>query len=244
MRFLFFFPLFLFSAPIGNPCAPALLEEGFFISDESWSCPEAAYAGDFLLQKRFQSTNKTFSEMNLEGSSQMGQIAWCICERLLLQLELGSGSFDWHSGRSNVSLAGRAQDGLIWSGSGKIVVFEAKDTSLALDGHAGGWDWMNGSFSLNGIPQVGETQTKLRYWQAAVGVCQKTALFTPYAGVAVNQTRFKMSGLMSRGAVFNGWYTVGPFVGCSLTNGSRFFINLEWRGWFENGVSLSGQVRF
>ena len=209
-----------------------MLEDGFFISDRSWSCPEAGYVGDFLFQKRFCSrANRTnLNELKLEGVSQIGEIGWCVRERFLIQAELGSGDFRWHSKNSGSSVSGRVRDGLIWSGGAKLLILEAKETSIAVDGHAGGWDWMSTDES---------SESKLRYWQFGVGVVQKISLFNPYLGVAVNRTRLSVDHLH-----LHAKNTVGPFIGCSLTNGSKFFINLEWREWFENGLSLSGQVRF
>lgn len=242
---LFFFPP-IFASPIGSPIAPALLEEGVFISDCSWSCPEFGYVRDYLFQKLFlprESANR-ITNAQLRGLSQIGEIAWAIRERFQIQIELGSGEFEWQWDRADRSFFGRAQDGLLWSGDAKLLILEIKDTSLAIDGRAGGWDWMDGPVSIDGIPQLQESQAKLRYWQVGVGVTQKISKLIPYMGVAVNRTRFSISHLDLGPTSFRAKNTVGPFVGCSLTNGSKFFINLEWRGWFEDGLSLMGQVRF
>lgn len=179
------------------------------------------------------------NELEMEGVSQIGEIGWCIRERFLIQAELGSGDFRWHSKNSDLSSSGRSRDGLIWSGGAKLLILEAKETSIAVDGHAGGWDWMEGSAQINENSDGASSALKLRYWQLGVGVVQKISLVTPYLGVAVNRTRLNIDHLQ-----LHAKNTVGPFIGCSLTNGSKFFINLEWRGWFENGLSLWGQVRF
>ena len=192
--------------------------------------------GDFLLQKKFLPKHSE-EELHLEGISQIGEIAWCIRERFLVQLELGSGEFHWK--QPDLDLSGKTENGLIWNGDAKLLIFEVKDTFVAIDGQAGGWDWMDGT--LKGSPQIDVNETKLRYWQFGAAVTQKISFFFPYGGVVVNRTRFTIGSPKSE---FHAKYTVGPFLGCSLTNGSKFFINLEWRGWFEEGLSLSGLVRF
>jgi hypothetical protein len=243
MRHLLLFALAvqIYAVPVGNPSTPALLEEGFFISDRSWSNPQMAYQGDFLFQKRLRTSaiGGQVTKAEIEGRSQIGEISWSIRERFLLQLELGSGQFTWRWQQSGNAISGRSQDGLIWNGDAKCVIFEAKDTSFSIDLHAGGWDWMRGAVTVNGLVEQTNIQSQFRYWQVAVGMVQKVGILVPYGGVAINTSHFSM---YSNG--FQNWYKTGPFVGCTLTNGSRFFLNVEWRGWFENGVSVSGQIRF
>lgn len=230
MKQIFFYPLTVFAASIGNPSTPALLEEGLFIPDQTWSSPQAAYEGDFLLEKKLKSQSDSgIEKAQLEGNSQLGELAWCIRERFLLQVELGTGAFKWRWNGSNLSFSEKVNGGLIYNGSAKLLILEVKETSIAVDGHVGGWSGMKGNSG----------SAHFRYWQFAVGLTQKIGMFAPYAGVAINQSRYKIDQIY-----FRGEETVGPFLGCSLTNGALIFLNLEWRGWFEEGLSLSGQIRF
>ena len=171
-------------------------------------------------------------------------VAWSIRERFNFQIELGSGQFHWRWKQQERNLTGQSDGGLIWGADAKLILLEIKDTSFAVDTQAGGWDWMEGPASTNGVALAGTTQSKLRFWQIGVAVTQKIALFSPYLGLAANRSRLKISHLSTGNGTMHARHDLGPFVGCSICNGVKFLVNLEWRGWFEEGVALSGQIRF
>lgn len=243
---LFFSPLF--SVPVGNPSLPSLLQEGFFIPDKCWSNPQCGFSGDYLILKKMRPCrgSKSFGlhKATLYGTSEIGSVAWSIRERFNLQAELGSGQYHWRWKQTGRNVSGYSMGGLIWSGDAKLVVLEIRDTTFAVDAHAGGWDWMDGPAASNGVALTGKTESQLRYWQIGAALTQKISLFAPYLGFAVNRTRFKVSRLSTGTGRMHSRHTVGPFGGCTICNGSRFLVNLEWRGWFEEGLSLSGQLRF
>ncbi len=202
VKIFFLFALPLLAAPIGNPSAPSVLEQGFFIPDTSWTHFQWGIVGNWLSQQRFcaRTSSQSFGleRAELWGDSLIGYIVWNIAERLNLQIELGSGRFQWQwKQMGDVAIDGWLSGGTIWSGSAKLVVFEIKDTSLAADVHAGGWDWMKGHAASNGIPLGGSVHSELRYWQLAAALCQKISLLIPYIGVVANRTRLKMSKLES-----------------------------------------------
>ena len=243
-------PIFFYASFLGNPASPAILEQGFFISDTNWSNIQFGFVEDALFQKKFfarqSSKGLGLRKASIEGMSQAGYVAWGIAERFHVQCELGSGRFFWRWKQEiNTAISGKVAEGLIWSGDAKLVIFEIKDTLLAVDVHAGGWDWMRGFAESNGKPLSGCVASEMRYWQVGAALAQKIVqLFVPYFGVAVNRSRLKMRKLESGIGWLRSSHSVGPFVGCTVTRGTLFFLNLEWRGGFEQGFSISGQVRF
>ena len=224
------------------------MQEGFFIPDKCWSNPQCGFVGDYLIHKRMRPCRSGQSlglhKASIEGSSAVGSIAWSIRERFNLQVELGSGSFDWRWKQIGSSVIGQAKGGLRWGGDAKLVILEVKDTIIAVDAKAGGWDWMDGHATSNGTALQGDSRSLLRYWQIGGAFTQRISLFSPYLGVSVNRTRFKVSHLPTGSGWMHARHVVGPFGGCSISNGSRFLLNVEWRGWFEEGISVSGQIRF
>src|SRR3989344_4787196 len=227
-----FFLSSLLAVPIGNPSLPALLQEGFFVPDTSWSNPQLGVSSDYLIQKRMSSCGENhslgFHRASLWGHSQVGIATWSIREKFNLQVELGSGQFAWQWQQSEGTLAGQSKGGLIWSGDAKLVIFEARDTSLAFDVHAGGGDWTDGPAALNRVARVSKSRADFRYWQVGLAFTQKIFPFSPYLGIAVNRFRFNISDLSTGEAHMESRHVVGPFGGCSIGNGSRVLVNLEW----------------
>lgn len=245
--FLLLFP-YLYSAPIGNPSLPFLLQEGFVIPDKCWSNPQCGFVGDYLVQKRFRCCHSSRSlglnKAYLSGASEIATAAWSIRERFNIQFGVGSGQFSWRWQQTGNTLSGKSEGGLVWNGDAKLIIFGVRDTIFAIDAQAGGWDWMTGSFSANGKTGPGKANSLLRYWQIGLAFTQTISLFSPYLGFAVNRTRFKVSHLATGTGRMHARHDIGPFGGCSVSNGNKLLLNLEWRGWFEEGISLTAQVRF
>jgi hypothetical protein len=181
----------------------------------------------------------------VKGISQLGNITWNIFERVNIQVELGSGQFDWQWKQDqNQFISGKLNGGLIWSGSAKAVFLELKDTSIAADAHVGGWNWMEGPVVAGGTPLEGTARSHMWYWQLAGSITQKIYIFFPYLGIAANQTELKISHLSTGTGWLRSRHQLGAFGGCTLSTGSYFFLNLEWRSGFEQAFSISGQFRF
>ena len=226
-----------------------MLQRGFFISDTNFSNPQLGYTGDWLFQKRFQprSASRSFGLHNaqLQGASQVGNITWNIFERINLQVELGSGQFEWQWKQDpSLFFSGKIADGFICNGSVKAIFFEVKETSIAADAHVGGWNGMRGEGIVGGIPIKRTVHSKMHYWQLGVAVTQKISIFSPYLGIVSNQTELKISRLSTGTGRLRSRHKMGAFGGCTLSSGSYFFLNLEWRCWFEHAFSLAGQLRF
>ncbi len=180
----------------------------------------------------------------IAGTSELGTFCWSIRERFNLQLMLGSGQFSCGWQQKDRNVIGSLSGGLLWGGDAKLIVFNARDTTFAVDAQAGGWDWMGGSSTTNGKPSGESVTSLLRYWQLGVALTQKISLFAPYLGFAVNRTRFKMWHLPTGTGRMHARHQLGPFGGCSISSGDRFLMGVEWRGWFEEGLSFSAQIRF
>ncbi len=180
----------------------------------------------------------------LKGNAQLGSLIWNIRERLNLELQMGSGQFKWGWSQDEANFRGRANGGFVWNGQAKIVVLEIKNTSVAGNGQVGGWDWMNGAATIDGAENPKVARTKLRYWQAGVAVTQKIGWFFLYLGCNANQTTFTVQDLKTGPVWLYSETVVGPFAGCTFSNGSCALLSIEWRGWFEEGLSVSGQLRF
>ncbi|MEN9654323.1 MAG: hypothetical protein RL235_435 [Chlamydiota bacterium] len=237
-----------FAVPVGNPALPSLLFEGCVVPDTFWSNPQLGVAGDYLISKRLKACHSVqgidLHNATIEGTSEIATVGWNIRERFCLQGEVGSGQFFWQWQQVGQNVSGQLSQGLIWSGAAKCILLEMADTTLAVDAHAGGWNWMKGHENTDGRAVRGECRSVMRYWQVSAGLTQKIGPFAPYIGFATNRMRLKIAPLVTGTARMHQRHAIGPYGGCTLTWGSCFALNVEWRGWFEQGLTLSGQLRF
>jgi hypothetical protein len=236
----------LFAAPVGNPASPSILQKGLFISDTRWCQPRASFAQDFTSQQLLTgSESKNFvQKASLKGRSQLGTATWSIQERFDLSMTLGTSSNQFRFFELDQIREFQASSGLVWFGSAKLALIELKETSFSLFGQAGGWDWMKGPYSIQKRPVIGEAALHLRFWQVGAAFSQRIGHFSPYMGIVVFESVWKVTMKNEEIYRFSQTYDTGPIVGCTLSSASAFSLNVEWRGWFENAFNVSGEIRF
>ena len=250
MKVLIFLGLFIhgFASSIGNPSAPALLDDGFVFPDTSWSHPQIGFLGDYMASKRMRTCHAS-KELHihkgyLSGTSELATFTWNIREKINIQMQAGSGQFSWRWNQKGKNIQGHSSKGVVWAGDAKVIVIAIKDTTFAADVQAGGWDSMKGSSTIDATINTCDPRSKYRYWQMGFAFTQKIGFFSPYLGYAVNSSCFKVSHMPTGTGRLHAYHKSGPFGGISLTTGNRFLGNFEWRSFFEEGVSLSAQIRF
>lgn len=230
------------AAPIGNSCSPAILQEGLLIPDTVWTQPRVGFFEDWTIQH--QLAGISLKNVSFEGTSSVGSLVWSMFERLDIALFFGSGQNTFRMMQGSTALEAQASGGLIWYGEGKLILLEVQDTTFSAFAEAGGWDWMTGPFYTDGRPTASQAHLSMRFWEMGVALSQQIGLFSPYGGVAVMHSRWKMDHTSVGTFWFHQKYPVGPFLGCTLSKGSKILLNIEWRGWIENALTLSGEVRF
>ncbi len=228
----------LAAAPIGNPSSPSVLQQGFVIPDTSWCQPKISFTEDVMFNKRL--AKDSVQAGCVDSHSQLGSATWSMWERFDVSIVLGTASS--HLNAFNVDF--KPSGGLIWYGEGKLILIEMKETSFCLFGEAGGWDWMNGPYSISDESAGQQANLKMRFWEAGAAFTQKIGFFTPYVGVAVSESRWQVSS--PQASLFNLFeaYATGPFLGCSLSLASKVAVNVEWRGVFEHSFAASGELKF
>jgi hypothetical protein len=238
--FFFLFATSLFGAPVGNPASPVLLQQGLFIPDTIWCQPRASFFEDFTLPQLACSSAQNVS---IRSVGSLGAVTWSIRERFDLSLLLGSGENYFRIYQGARLLEFRPSGGLIWYGEGKLILLEIKDTVLSLFGEAGGWSWMSGPAYIDAQPQPEHGHLQMRFWQTGVACTQQIGFFSPYLGIAVLRSRWKLTEASSVFR-FHQKYTAGPFLGCTFSTASQIALNIEWRGEIENAFTVSGEIRF
>lgn len=240
--FLLFFISAAYSAPIGNPASPTLIQEGLWIKDTVWCQPRVSFSEDITLNHQLSSSMA--QNVSAASFATLGTLTWSIRERFDLSLILGSAENYLRLYQGTQLLEFRPSGGLIWYGEGKLILLEVKDTILSLFGEAGGWNWMKGAAYINERPQKHDAHLKMRFWQAGVALTQQIGLFSPYLGVVVLRSRWKMTEAPSQVFRLHQKYTAGPFLGCTLSTTSKLALTIEWRDEIENAFTVSGELRF
>ena len=235
------------ASPVGNPSAPCVLEEGFFVSDQSWFSIRGGVNGDLLFQKRLraspESENLNISHSEVNWKIAACDIGWTLRERFDLHVITGpvvSSDLYWQQEGARYSAS--SDQGLFWGSSASIIILDVEDTTLGLDAQGGGISWLEGPLTRNAIAQEKGFNASVHFWQVAVGLSQNLGPLRPYIGGVCNHlfyilnapSKIRLQDLLA----------YGTYEGCSLSFGSRFSLNVEARQFFESGLSLSGELRF
>lgn len=236
------------AAPIGNPADPSVLEEGFWIADRCWSSLRAGVTGDLLFLKRLRPCHRMHHlgicqpEMNWQLA--VSDIGWNIQERFNFHFLVGpvaSIGYQWR--QHAVAYAATSSRGLFWGASSKLILLEAKDTTVGIDCCGGGIDWMRGPIVQNGSLLSQHFFSRLYFWQIAGGLSQNVGAFKPYAVGVVNQFSSTIRSSLPR-MRFHNLLRLGIFEGCTVSLGTKVFLNIEARQFFESGLALTGEFRF
>lgn len=234
---------------IGNPSDPAILEEGFWISDRCFSSARAGMAGDFLFAKRLRtcrtSRNLDVSRPEMNWNLALADVGWNIRERFDLHLLTGPAAAIHYRWRvRETGYEARSHQGVFWGGSAKLALLDIRETTLGMDFHGGGIGRMEGSVLENGRPTAGDFSSRLYFWQIAAGISQAVGSLRPYVGGAVQQLSCKIHCAAFRHMRFHDLIRTGLYEGCSFNFGTKIFLNIEARQFFETGLSVAGEMRF
>ena len=234
---------------VGSPASPAILEEGFFISDRCWSNIQAAVSGDFLFNKRLRTCRTSqglgINHTEMSWTLAVCDVAWDIRERFSIHLLAGpaaSVKFEWQQSKAALHMS--SSRGMFWGGCAKLILLEMQDTTLGVDFQGGGIDWMQGSVSMNGVSLSEKFYSRLYFWQLAAGLSSKVDIFRPYAGVAINQMDCIIRSALFKKLRFHDLVEVGMYEGCSIIVNPKSSLSVEARQFFEWGLVLSGEIRF
>jgi len=245
-------------APIGNTAAPQLIEEGFFISRNSWIDVRIGYEGDFVGNARLKQTQEgsgtvdTFQQYTNSGTATLN-----ILDRLDVFAAFGSSRIcsDWRFTDTS-GLEARAQletlYHYLWAVGARGILFEWDHIALGLGGRYSYAAYKPSLLTINAIPvSTSGAHCRWKAWQCDLDVSYKIDLFTPYIGVKYSNVEANLgpfstsiSNSGSGSNHFENRSSLGLFLGCSLSTGKYFMLNIEGRLIDEDAVTISGDLRF
>ena len=249
----------LHAAPVGNTFAPALIQKGLFISSNSWINFRLGYEGDFVFDGRMKQVDQGQGRVDTyEQWTNSGTLTLNALDRLDVYGVFGSShtEADWRFEDSSLGTVTRIElktkDDFLWGIGGRAVLYEWCNTSLGVGGRYSRCNYLLESLHSNGIMQsVDGAHLHWDEWQVNLDLSYKIDLFTPYIGVKYSRAKTNLGNFavpisadLSGANTFENRVLVGLYLGCSLSTGRYFMLNLEGRLIDEEAVTVSGDFRF
>ncbi len=245
----------IFAAPVGNPSSPRLINEGFFIPKTSPVSVRAGYEGDFVGDARLEQYNESSGRVDdYTQDSNCGVLTLNVLDRIDVYSLFGSSrtNADW---RFTTDVTHRAEVetlyDFIWGVGARGILWGNEAMCLGLGGRYEQSHYDSLWMTIDGDVQLADgAYLHWREWQIDLDFSYKIDIFTPYIGLKYSNARTKISGdvpISNNGSEINQFENrnpVGIFIGCSLSSGKYFMLNVEGRLIDESAVTISGDLRF
>jgi hypothetical protein len=254
---VFFLPVLLMAAPIGNTAAPEILQRGFFIPSKCDTSVRLAYEGDFVTDARMDQFDQGSGRVdNYHQYAGSGLITWNFVDRLDVYSVLGMSKVhaDWRFslGEEWIRITMKSEGAFVWGLGSRAILYEWGPVFLGCGGRYSSADYELRRFSSDGsgYPVEGAA-IEWRQWQVNLDICYKITILTPYVGAKYSHERAYLSGfstaIASDGEGVNSFENrspVGVYLGCALSNGKYFSLNIEGRLLDEEAVTVTADFRF
>jgi hypothetical protein len=252
------FPCLLSGAPIGNPASPSLIQEGFVIPKESWANIRGGYEGNFVGDAKMTQKHPGSGNVDsLEQYTNSASITLNLLERLDLFTILGSSRLasDWRIKTPEgaiTRLQMETQYNFLWNLGIRAILVEWGNLGLELGGRYFYANYKPNWVTSNAVPESTKgSKVEYRGWQSDLSLYYKIELLTPYIGVFYEDAhaclyRFH-TPIAKNNMTVNHFKTKNPIglvIGCGISNGKYFMMNVEGRFIAEQAVSISGDLRF
>ena len=255
---IFFLSSSLFAAPVGNPSFPQLLQDGYFIPSNYWVGLRLGYEGDFVGDARLKQRDESSGRVdNYKQDTNSGTVTLNFLDRLDIYGVFGSSRVctDWRftaPGPTTERLCVETNYGFLWAVGGRGILYEWGKTILGLGGRYNGTVLKPVSAVINGIPtSTAGTRLHWKEWQIDLDISHKIDIFIPYLGIKYSNANTKIGTfpveISNSGAGvihMSNRNPVGIVIGCALTTGKFFMLNIEGRLIDEEAATIVGDFRF
>ena len=259
-----FLPLFvllsslLHASPVGNPSFPRILQKGFFIPSDVWINARVGYEGDFIYDGRLKQEIESSGRVdNYKQFTNSATTTLNILDRLDLYGVFGSSQTraEWRFTTAagvlhNVNM--ETHYNFLWGIGARALLLEWGKTNLGMGGRYSSCNYKPVWLTIDGANEsVAGTHAMWKEWQVNLDVSYEIDLFIPYIGVKYSSATTKLgtfhTAISSNGSGknhFTNRVPVGLYLGCTLSTGKYFMLNVEGRLIDEEAVTVSGDVRF
>jgi hypothetical protein len=242
----------LYALYLGNPAEPQIIDEGFFISQDSLFSVKVGYQGDFVFDRKlraFDGATGRIDRFNIWMNQ--GVLTLNILDRFEAYASVGSITTSFWD-RPHIDHQRReyeTHDKWTAGGGLKLIVMQWGNTVLGADGKlqygAPHIKWA----TVDGISYATGARVVYREWQVGLAVSHTVDLFTPYIGATYSHVKGEVEHLSHTvyprsHFKFRCRDHFGMAVGCSLSSGKKVDLNLEARMFSEQAVTGAANVKF
>lgn len=248
----------LYSAPVGNTSAPQILQEGFFIPPEVWVNVRLGYEGDFVYDGRMKQYREGTGRVDsYKQNTNSATTTFNILDRLDIYSVFGSSqtTAEWRFSDVEGAIHNANTEthyNFLWAIGARAILFEWSHTNIGLGGRYSSCNYKPVWLTIDGAnASVSGTHLRWDAWQVNLDVSYRIDLFTPYIGIKYANTKTKLGTFTTSIAAngsgnnhFENRVPVGLYIGCALSTGKYFMLNVEGRFVDEEAITISGDLRF
>jgi hypothetical protein len=247
------------AAPVGNAAAPQIIQKGIFSSCNHSIDFRAGYEGDFVQDARLEQYNQGHGRVDTyEQWTNSGTFTFNFFDRMDLYGVFGSSwtTSDWRYNNNSLGTINRVklktEDHFLWAVGGRVIACDWWNVSLGMGGRYTSCNYPLKWATLNGaLFDTAGSQFQCREWQLNLDLSYKVHSFIPYIGTKYSNARTDLNGFpvpisqdLSGSNSFKNRASWGLYVGCTLSTGNYFMLNIEGRVIDEEAITASCDFRF
>lgn len=244
------------AAPVGNTAAPQLIEVGFLVPYDSWVDPRAGYEGDFVADAKLKQRPSGRVDRYTQNTNS-GTVTLNVLDRLDLYGVFGSSSTcaEWRfSSEAEVIQNAEMEtfQNFLWGIGARAILFEWGNCDFGFGGRYSSVHNKPLWLTIDGVDaSVSNSHCRWREWQINLDISYHIDLLTPYIGTKYSNAETHLGAFEtiiatnnSKNNSFENRIPVGIYIGCGVSTGKYFMLNIEGRLVDEEAVTISGDLRF
>lgn len=238
---------------LGNPAAPEIIEEGFFIPEDTFLKVKVGYQLDVTFDRRLKSYAGADARVDqYEMIMNQGVVTLNAVDRVEGYASVGAvkSTFSHRPQPNHARREYQTNERVTWGVGGRIILFEWGNSFIGI---AGGYQWAFPHIkwdALDGAAFTTSATMKYREWQVGLGIAHQVDFLVPYAAVKYSNVQAKLSSLRSNLELNHSHFKMrnrshyGLVLGCTLTTGKIFDFTIESRMIDEQAISFAGNAKF
>lgn len=245
-------------APVGNTAAPKLIQKGIFSSSSARTTLRGGYEGDFVSDARMSQYDEGTGRVDeCSQIANSGTATLTFSQRVDLYGVFGTSSTkaDWRFTDETGfihRIKTEMDEAFLWGVGARAIYYEWCGLVLGLGGRYSTSHYHPAWLTSDGIHEsTSGAHLDWSEWQISFDFSYTVRLFTPYIGFKYSHARTNLTDFsvpISQDGTgdnhFKNREPVGLYLGCALSTGNYFFLNIEGRLIDEEAITISADFRF